>query len=195
MTPPTRVSLIERLRDPDDSEAWQMFTALYQQLILDWLRRCELQPADAEDLCQEIMAVVLTEVPHFEHSGRLGAFRAWLRRITANQLRRLWDRKSRQRKLFAPATLSEVADQLDDDASQLSLVWDQQHDRYVIRRLLQLVEGRFAETTVNAFRGIAIDHRPATEVAESLDLSLGAVRVAHHRVLRALKEQAGGLLQ
>ena len=40
-----------------------------------------IRPSDVDDLVQEVLAVVLRELPQFEHNGRTGAFRRWLRTI------------------------------------------------------------------------------------------------------------------
>jgi DNA-directed RNA polymerase specialized sigma24 family protein len=46
-----------------------------------------LPRSDADDLAQEVMLVIVREMPHFEHSGRKGAFRNWLRMITVHRRR------------------------------------------------------------------------------------------------------------
>ena len=88
--PETSVSLLERLcLDPDEG-SWQRFVDLYVPLIRGWLGRYSVKEQDAEDLAQEVMAVVVRELPRFQHSERPGAFRSWLRTVTVNQLRALW---------------------------------------------------------------------------------------------------------
>lgn len=52
-----------------------------------WLRRYALQTADADDLVQDVCGVLVSELPAFEHNGRRGAFRCWLRGIMVNRLR------------------------------------------------------------------------------------------------------------
>jgi RNA polymerase sigma-70 factor (ECF subfamily) len=49
----TPVSLLGRLRRPDDLEAWGRFVELYTPLLYYWARRQGLQQADAKDLVQE----------------------------------------------------------------------------------------------------------------------------------------------
>ena len=43
-----------------------------------------------------------------------------------------------------------------------------------------------------SFRGVALEQRPAEEVADELGMSVGTVRVAQCRVLRALREVGEG---
>jgi DNA-directed RNA polymerase specialized sigma24 family protein len=45
---------------------------------------------DVDDLVQEVLGVVVRELPRFDHAGRPGSFRAWLRAVTVNRLRTSW---------------------------------------------------------------------------------------------------------
>lgn len=43
----TSITLLERLRQPSDPEAWCHFVELYTPLLYSWSRRLGLQEADA----------------------------------------------------------------------------------------------------------------------------------------------------
>src|SRR5438552_16051935 len=90
----TSLSLLKRLRLQPDAESWKRLVDLYTPLIHGWLRRYSVPPADADDLTQEVMTVLVRELPQFRHNHQAGAFRNWLRTITVNRLRVLW--RSRQ---------------------------------------------------------------------------------------------------
>src|SRR5262245_28164345 len=77
-SPQTPRSLLERVCGGDQS-AWRALLPLYEPLPRAWLRPADLEPADCDDLTQQILAVVVRKLPTFQHSGRDGAFRAWLR--------------------------------------------------------------------------------------------------------------------
>jgi RNA polymerase sigma-70 factor (ECF subfamily) len=186
-SPDTSLSLLERLGDLGDGEAWGRLVGLYTSLLHSWLRAAGLQPADRDDLTQRILEVLVRRLPQFEHTGRPGAFRAWLRGITANLLREFW----RQR----PAAGSEgLLDQLADPDSALSRCWDEQHDRHVLHGLLELVRPEFTEPTWRAFRRTALDGAPARAVAAELGTTVNAVLIAKSRILARLRQEAGCLL-
>ena len=86
----TSVSLLERLRLQPDAEAWQRLVTLYEPLLNAWLRRYAMPSADAADLVQEVLTVLVRELPEFRHDLRRGAFRRWLRNILLNRLRAFW---------------------------------------------------------------------------------------------------------
>jgi RNA polymerase sigma-70 factor (ECF subfamily) len=189
----TSVSLLESLRQRPDGPSWQRFADLYHPLLRGQLRRHGLQAADVDDLVQEVMTVLMKEVPHFQHNGRKGAFRTWLRGITVNRLRELW----RQEKYVPAAGGSDFAEklaQLADDQSQLSRLWDREHDQHVVNQLLKAIAVDFEPRTRLAFRAVVMDGRKAADVAVELGISEGAVWTAKSHVLKRLRQVADGLL-
>jgi RNA polymerase sigma-70 factor (ECF subfamily) len=192
--PDTPISLLERLRLRPDSASWRRLVDLYTPLIRTWLRRHALQDPDADDLTQEVLGVLVRELPNFRHDLRRGAFRRWLRTVTVNRLRVFW-RSQRGHPLAGhSADLGHVLDQLADPDSGLSRLWEREHDLHVARRLLELLEPEFEPATWRAFRLLVLEGRPTAEVAAELGLSPNAVRIAKSRVLRRFRQEADGLI-
>jgi RNA polymerase sigma-70 factor (ECF subfamily) len=180
----TSLTLLDRLRQPDE-DAWRRFVGLYGPLLQTWLRRHGLQPADRDDLSQHVLTVVVRKLPDFRHNGRPGAFRAWLRTITARALRDFW---------AAQAPAAALLDQLDDPASDLSRQWDRDHDRHVLGRLCDLVAADFHPTTWQAFRLVALDGVAPDQAANQLGVTVNAVFIAKSRVLARLRQEGRELL-
>ncbi len=185
-SPGTSVSLLEQARGRS-AGAWDRLVALYTPLLHAWLTSAGLQPADRDDLAQRVLAVLVERLPGFEHNGRPGAFRAWLRGIVVNFLREFWRGR--------PAVSSDsVLSQLADPEGGLSRVWDEQHDRHILHALMEQVRPEFTEPTWRAFRRVALDGAPARDVAAELGLSVNAVLIAKSRILARLREEARGLV-
>lgn len=164
---------------------------LYQPFIARWLGRAGVSDEDAADLSQEVLAVLVKEVPDFRHAQTTGAFRKWLRTIVVNRTRGYWRTKqTRPKNLDESAVLAG----LEDPSSGLSGEWDREHDTHVARQLLSALEGEFAPTTWMAFRRQVMDGVKAAEVAIELGLSTNAVLVAKSRVLRRFRTEAAGLI-
>src|SRR5262249_22112466 len=85
----TRTSLLGRACEGEES-AWRRVVELYQPLIRGWLLRQQVAAQEVEDLTQDVLAVLVKQLPRFEHAGRPGAFRAWLRTVTVNRARAYW---------------------------------------------------------------------------------------------------------
>jgi RNA polymerase sigma-70 factor (ECF subfamily) len=190
----TDVSLLERLRLCPDAPSWKRLVDLYTPLIRGWLHRHGTVPADVDDLVQEVMTVVVRELPGFHHDGRPGAFRRWLRTVTVNRLRALWRARRSQPVATGDSDFVQMLDQLEAPDSPLSQLWDQEHDRYVARQLLEMAEPDFEPTTWRAARRLLLEDAKAATVAAELKISVNAVLLAKSRVLRRLRQEVAGLL-
>ncbi len=191
----TSLSLLDRARRQEESQAWERLAALYTPLLTSWLHRLGVQDSDADDLTQEVLLVVLRELPQFEHNRRSGAFRRWLRMILAHRVRDFWKRRDRRPIAAGGSSFHEQLNQLTDDGSPASQLWDRQHDEHVMSQLMETLRPRFAPQTWQAFRMQVIEGRRADAVATELGLSLSSVYVAKSRVLNALRREAEGLIE
>jgi RNA polymerase sigma-70 factor (ECF subfamily) len=189
----TSASLLERLRTAPDEAAWQRLDDLYRPLIRRWLARDPSLTTEAEDVVQEVMAVLVRELPGFQRQ-RTGSFRRWLRTITAHRLAAYY--RSRQNR---PQTIGAFGEEclltgLADPDSELARQWDEEHDRYVLRRLMDLIEPMFEPKTLEAFRRVIFDGAAPRQVAEELGMTYAAVALAKSRVLSRLRQEAEGLI-
>ena len=190
----TSLSLLERLRDPDQSDSWDRLVSLYTPLIARWLRNYEVQKSDADDLLQEVLLAVSKDIKAFEHRGRVGAFRSWLKKILMNRLRKHWRTRDRNPKPKGDSDMDARIAELSDPNSELSQRWNREHDQYVLRQLLELTEPNFAPTTWRAFLRVTFDRAKPQDVAEELGITLNSVCLAKSRVLRRLRQEADGLV-
>ena len=188
----TRPSLLIRAQ-AGDAGAWGDLCELYRPLIVGWLRRQAVPDGEVDDLVQVIFLAVVRGLPSFSHSGRRGAFRSWLRTIASNYSCDYWKSPARRAAAGDDAAAAALG-LLEDPDSPLNRFWDEEHDRYVLRCLLELAELEFEPTTVRAFRRVALEGASGSEVAGELGLSIGAVYSARSHVLRRLRELAEGLL-
>ena len=189
----TSASLLERLRTSPDEAAWRRLDDLYRPLIRRWLLRDPSLREEAEDVVQEVMGVLVRELPDFQRR-RNGSFRRWLRTVTAHRLGAFYrSRKNRPLALGSPLVDSPLM-QLADPKSELGRQWDREHDSHVMNRLMELIAPLFEPTTLAAFRRVAVDGISPAQAAEELGISLNAVLVAKSRVLSRLRQEAKGLI-
>jgi RNA polymerase sigma-70 factor (ECF subfamily) len=189
----TPYSLLERLREKPDGVSWKRLVDLYTPLIERWLRQQAVSPDEIDDFVQEVMGVVVREMAEFRHSNRKGAFRRWLRTITVNRLRGYWRSKPRKVLAAGRVEIEFQLTQLEDPTSALSRLWDKEHDEFVARRLLELLEPEFTASTWQAFRRQVMDEMKPAQVAKELGLTTNAVLIAKSRVLRRLRQEIKGL--
>ena len=189
----TRLSLLFRAQTGEEN-AWKDLTELYRPLILGWLNRQGMPAGDLEDLSQDILLRVVKHLPTFQHSGHRGAFRCWLRTIVCSRTTDYWRAIDAGTQARGGSGATAALQQLADPDSDLNRQWDEEHDRYVLSCLLDLVEEEFEPVTLQAFRRLALDGVSGAEAAQELGLSVGAVYVAKSRVLQRIREEAEGLI-
>jgi RNA polymerase sigma-70 factor (ECF subfamily) len=190
----TSPSLLDRLRQqPGDEAAWRRFDSLYRPLLKAWLRQYALQEQDVDDLVQQVLEVLVRELPQFRYDPAKGRFRAWLRGVLVNRVKDFW-RMQRFRPRADATSFATVLEHLEDPESDLSRLWDRDHDRCVLERLLDLVRRDFKPSTWEAFHLVVMEGLPIVQVAERVALTPNAVRVAKYHVLNRLRQEASGLL-
>jgi RNA polymerase sigma-70 factor (ECF subfamily) len=190
----TSVSLLGRLAGTPTGEDWRRLDDLYRPLLRAWMARLGVAASDVDDLVQEVFVVVFGEVAGFERR-RQGAFRAWLRKILANRMRDSFRDGKYRPTATGDSDFLRRLDELVSPDSALSRMWDDEHNKHVVAKLMQLVEGDFAPATWQAFRRHALEGEPAQEVARALGLSLNAVLLAKSHVLKRLRQEAAGFLE
>src|SRR5436190_4436923 len=126
LTPSTRASLLLRLRDPKDHEAWVEFVDLYEPVTYRLLRRHGLQDADAREVMQELFLAVSRSIDRWDPAKQRGSFRGWLRRVTRNLVIN-W-LKHRERRVIATggSDLQTMLEMLPADSGPETLEFDQE---------------------------------------------------------------------
>ena len=190
----TRQSLLLRAQAGEE-DAWKDLTDLYRPLIIGWLNRQGVPASDLEDLSQDVLLSVVKHLPGFEHSGQPGRvpLLAAHHRLQPHG-RLLAGASTRAPRPAAAARATAALQQIADPESDLNRQWDEEHDRYVLRCLLDMVEAEFEPATLRAFRRLALDGASGAEAAEELGLSVAAVYMAKSRVLSRIRQEAEGLI-
>src|SRR4051812_36173529 len=111
-----------------------------------WMARAGVPSCDADDLIQEVLLVVFREVGSFERQAK-GAFRGWLRAILLNRIRAYFRAHDYRPSPTSDSELAHRLDELASPESELSRLWDREHDEYVVASLLRRVQADFAPAT------------------------------------------------
>ena len=188
----TRLSLLVRLRDPRDQEAWRTFVDLYGPLIYGFGRKNGLQDADAADLTQAVLAAVHGGIGRLDYDPAKGTFRGWLYGVARNQLGK-WRRSERRPKASGDTEdLQQLAEvPAPDDAADW---WEMEYQRQSFVVAANRVRPQVQECSWQAFWKTAVDGRTPSDVAAELNLSLGALYTAKSRVLTLIKKEIQNLL-
>jgi RNA polymerase sigma-70 factor (ECF subfamily) len=182
-SPLTRPSLLLRIRDGANREAWQQFVGLYAPLVYQFGRKRGLQDADAADLTQLVFGEVARTINRLDYDPDRGSFRGWLLAVTRNQMYKLLSRGRRDQIPMGGDLLDDVAAKDVDQA-----IWDDEYPRRLFRWATEQVRREFEDGTWQAFWRTAVDGKSAKEVGDALAMSVGAVYTAKSRVVSRLRK-------
>ncbi len=186
--PPTRASLLVRLRDARDEAAWTEFIHLYGPLIYGYARKLGLQDADAADLGQEVFRAVAGAIGRLEYDPRRGSFRNWLFTIVRHKLANLQAAASNQLPGSGDSAIHWLLDQCPAPESAAA-EWEAEWQQRLFSWACEQVRPEVSASTWQAFWRTAMEGQPSKQVAADLGLTLTAVYLARRRVLARLKVQ------
>lgn len=189
----TPVSLLDRLQQKAAPADWRRLVELYTPLLCDWLSRYPALRQEKDYLIQEILRCVVAKIAEFRRQ-RIGSFRRWLQIIATNCINLYW-RKQRGKPSAVGGDAGELllSESADPD-NPLERSIDVEYSRYVVRRLIQLIEPEFRPETWQAFQRHVLDGLSPADVAAELDISVNVVLIARSRILKRLREEAQELI-
>jgi RNA polymerase sigma-70 factor (ECF subfamily) len=193
----TNASLLLRLRELDDKEAWNEFVDRYGPKILTWCRRFSLQESNAADVTQDVLAKMVLAMRDFDYNATRGSFRGWLKTVTANAVKD-WARSLKRTAAVRGVgglDKQELISQMSDPSAlqELNRVIDDGHQAEMLREAESRVSIRVKPTTWKAYQLAAIEQRSASEVAKELKMTVSEVYVAKSRVIKMLRETVQAL--
>jgi RNA polymerase sigma-70 factor (ECF subfamily) len=200
MAPPTqrqiqtRWSLINRLKNWDDSATWQEFFDTYWRLVYSVARKAGLSDVEAEEVVQETVISVAKQMPKFEADPERGSFKSWLMHLTR---RRITDqfRKRPPAGRFKKSTSIETAgtpiiEKVADPAGlALETLWEEEWREHLMKTALDRVKKAVQPKQFQVFHLLTVKHLTPEKVASLLNLKVPNVYLIKHRVTEQLKEE------
>ena len=180
----TSTVLLEGLRDPTNSEAWETFDQLYRPVVIGFARRLGLADADAADIAQETMAQFVQEYRADRYDRTRGRLRTWLIALAKSRIAVLRRSDSRRRHWRGDSALVDLANE-----SELTRIWEDERRATALRHAMdQLREKtRAHDKTIQAFELVVVNRVPAPAVAKELGMTTHDVYLAKGRIAHMLR--------
>lgn len=188
--PSISTNLLSQVQSMDDM-GWERFVSIFAPVVYTWCRQSGVSESDAPDLVQDVFATVARKVSDFHRQEEGDSFRSWLATITRCRVIDHY-RKSRKQPLGiggsdAMQMLQQAPDEWDSTISWSS------SESLLVKQVLRQVESEFEAVTWQAFWSTTIETRSASDVAETLGISIASVYQAKSRVLRRLRQRLSEL--
>lgn len=180
----TPIRLLHRLAGDIDPTAWAEFHRRYLDLIRGFAHRHGLQPADCDDVAQDVFVALSQSLSGFQYDPKKGKFRSYLKTLAIRAINRKLRQKYERR----------VQCDIEDEQNAVTCafdgeVWEDEWRQYHIRLAMGRLTGEFNERDRMAFTRYAILGQSAAQTAEALGMSLDQVYQAKSRILKRLAER------
>ena len=186
--PETRNSLLVRLSDHSDRQAWAEFAEIYEPALYRLARGRGLQHADALDLVQDVLCAVAEAIDGWAPDPDRGRFRTWLFRVARNLSVNALVRGGRLRG-SGDSDIHRVLNELPAEARREATLFDIEFRREAFLHAAGLVRDEVAQPVWQAFWLTAVEGVGVEEAARRLETSAGAVYAARSRVLARLRKK------
>lgn len=182
----THATLLARLAGGAgaDASAWGEFVERYGELIRGFVRRQGLQPADCDDILQDVLVALTRALPGFEYDPARGLFRSYLKTIA---LRAMFRRRAERGGEVHLADLEDATRAADRDQA-VERAWEHEWQQYHARLAMRAIESEFNGSDRRAFQRYAVEGADARVVADELGMTLDQVYQAKSRILRRLAD-------
>lgn len=185
-TPTTSETLLRDLAARPDSPRAEEFARFYEPVLRRYVAQARIghapiQPADRDDLVQEVFLAVRSALPGFRYVPGRSSFRAYLRRAVRNAVLRLQRRPAPVPPALADARPAEPSADADESETQLR-IWT-----LALARVFR--SGRFSPNTQAVFRRVALEGESPVDVGREFKLKPNAVYQIRNRILRAVREE------
>jgi RNA polymerase sigma-70 factor (ECF subfamily) len=191
---PTRVSLLNRLKNWDDQESWGQFFQSYWKLIYGAAVRSGLNDAEAQDVVQETVIIVAKKMEQFRYDPAVDSFKGWLFYVTRKQIAMQFRRRARERTLLGEdrsvGVSSRSSEQIPDSAERsAAAIWDEEWERHVFEEAVAKVKQQVNPKHFQMFDLYVCKQWPVQQVAQTLGVPPAQVYLAKHRIAALIKEE------
>lgn len=185
----TRHSLLGRVRESGDTEAWEEFASIYRPFVLILLRSLQIRWEEQEDIAQEVMIKILDDIKKFKGNSK---FRTWLMTVVRNtaysHLTKNSRRQAREEKYTTDPSLNVLNEAGFED------MYQKQWKTYICNVAFERIETKFTGKAIDVFK-MTMDEQDISTICEKLKLTKETVYCLRTRVKNALIDEVARLTQ
>ena len=184
----TRLTLLQRAKDPDDEQAWEEFARYYREFIKMVLLQMGLNQNDFDDLVQEILLRTWKALPDLNYDQNRARFRTWLSHLIRNKVIdhfRKVKRLSDKHDMFVSekGNMTPIVSE-----PEVEKIMKKEWEVYIVDLALKRISVHFSDRAIMAFQ-LSMENLPVDEIGEKLGIKGNSVTKLKNRVkMRLVKE-------
>lgn len=182
----TRQTLLFKIRDQYNDQAWNEFDKIYRPFIASLIIKMKVD--DVDDMLQDTMIKCWKTLPEFEYKPDQGQFKSWLARMVYyNVISKNRVQKRRQE-------LIEEYVQKDLVPPEIEEMADSEWKEFISTRAWEKVSVELSENMKNVYE-LVLKNKDVSEIAEILDMKENTVYRYRQRVEEKLVKEMRWLLR
>ncbi|MDD7983713.1 RNA polymerase sigma factor [Lentisphaera marina] len=185
----TRHTLLDRIKNPNDADAWQEFMEFYKSYIYVIIRSMNIKADDADDILQQISLKLWKNLPQHQHDPEKGKFRAWVSTVSKNTVISFIKKQQVLTQKLDILQQKEEMDYLQSiKAPEIEQIAQKEWEVFITNTALRKLEEYFTAKAIEAFK-LHLQAIEAAEIANTLAVSRDSVYKYISRVkLRFIEE-------
>jgi RNA polymerase sigma factor (sigma-70 family) len=183
----TRITLLQKVQNQYDNQAWDEFATAYQDYIYGVLRHMNIAYEDAGDLLQQVLLKLWKKLPEIDIHN-LTRFRSYLAVMTKNCAHDFLRKKISERNKHEKLRDSNELDYFDSiSMPDINRIAELEWNNYIAGLAIKNISADFSEQAIDLFKGI-LAGRDIKELAEKLNMGLSTA----YRLKSRMKERLIG---
>jgi RNA polymerase sigma factor (sigma-70 family) len=192
----THESLLLRLKNVYDSEAWDTFYQNYKGLIVSYSRRQGCSNQMSQDVLQETLITLTKVMPTFEYNQMKGRFRYFLLTIVKSRIIDAFRRERRhtdhqETTDYLTDSTTEILDRM--GASDWESAWDKEWEQHLLLHAVERIKKKVKPHIFESFRLYVLEKHSADQVSEILGIPKDNIYEHRRRLVAMLREEVASL--
>ena len=192
----TRLSLLERIKDPENRQSWDAFFEIYNAYIQRLGRRRGLDAQRAEDLGIVVLMEVNKRIGKFKYDPeKKHGFRKWLSTIVRCKGIDMWrvDKRHPKAPQRDPDSSDEKARTSDDDkipdpSDGFDEIWEKEEAKAILKIAKRITKAKVSLRQWQLFECRVLRDWQVERICQTLGVTANMVNIAKHRVLPVYQE-------
>lgn len=179
----TRVSVIMGVRQ-NDPDRWKEFYAIYNPMLLSYMRKQGLSYSDAHDTVQDVFLRLIQKISSYDRTR--ARFRSWLFSVARNALIDQARRRAAQKRAVDGWVARVVRGDPQEDR-EMEMLFERMHRERILQHAVETVRKRASPAAWICFEQRLFRDRPSAEIAKDLGISTDSVYVHTCRTLKKIR--------
>lgn len=179
----TRASLLLRIKNRRDTEAWAEFDAIYRPMLQRFASAWRLPEEEVQDVVQQCMLAIHKHIEGFDYDPKKGRFKGWLKTMVSNRIKNLLRDRRESPGDSHDFKRAQTREPTPEEA--FDKVWLDEHLRHALEQVRKDVD----ETTFGAFQEYVIKERSVEAVCKELDITAPRLYKIKWRVTQRLRDR------